>query len=213
MSTESAVTAGPRRLALVLAAHSAQSGAPPGIAAEAFARACLADSYEVVADLTDVSSGIVGAGSSLSELLWPGALLLSPGSTLSELVARVQDRYQQVVFVPGDVPDLPGLVLAKVFRALQRADVCVAPERVGAGLVAFGVRSPWPAWATTDVDLDTNPLHHLAELAPRPGRLARGPSWHRMRTATAVDRLDPGLEGWEVTRALLSGHSLSLDDS
>lgn len=211
MSSEPAAAVGPRRLALVVAAHSAEPGAPPGIAAEAFAAACLADSYEVVSDLTDVSSGIVGAGRSLAELLWPGALLLNPGPSLSGLVAEVQDRYEEVVFVAADVPDLPGLVLAKVFRALQRADVCVAPERGGGGVVAFGVRAPWPDWVTIDVDLDANPLGELAELAPVRGRLATAPDWHRMRTATAVDRLDPGLEGWEVTRALLSGRSLRVD--
>ena len=56
MSTESA----PRRVALVLARFSAAAATPPGIDPDTFATACLADAYEVLADLVDVGSGIAG---------------------------------------------------------------------------------------------------------------------------------------------------------
>ncbi|MEU0572030.1 hypothetical protein ABZ297_42435, partial [Nonomuraea sp. NPDC005983] len=55
-----------------------------------------------------------------------------------------------------------------------------------------------------DPDLDDPDL--VATLrAQAPGRrmVATGPGWHRLRTPDDLGRLDPGLEGWESTRALL----------
>jgi hypothetical protein len=34
--------------------------------------------------------------------------------------------------------------------------------------------------------------------------IATAPGWHRLRTPADLTRLDPGLEGWDNTRALLS---------
>ena len=209
MSTEPVATAEPRRLALVVAAHSAAAGAPPGVDPAAFSAACLADSYEVLSDLQAVTSGVIGRPSEVAEMLWPGAVLLPPTRRLRDVLDQVQGRFDEVVFVPGDVPDLPGLVVAKMFKALQRADICLCPERGrGGGLSALGVRVPWPSWAPVDLDLDFDPWEPLTALAPRRGALARGPNWHRLRMPTAIDRLDPGLEGWEMTRSLLAGRVL-----
>lgn len=198
----------PRRLALVLARHGAASGAPPGVSPAAFAEACLADTYEVLADLVQVVSGIAGDGPEVTELLWPGALQVPGDLDLRALAASLTGRYDELVVVPADVPDLPGLVLAKVFKALHRADVCVAAERGdGGGCVALGVRLPWPGWIDGGPvpDLDRDPSEQLRATAPRPDSLATVPGWHRMRTPLSVQRLDPGLEGWDLTRALLSG--------
>lgn len=224
------MTSEPRRLAVVLARHA--SVAPPGIDATAYTRAGLADTYEVLADLAEVRAGLVG-GADCAELLWPGDLHLedrSTGWTLHEIAqavaelapaeaagvhaggAVVAEPYEELVIVPADVPDLPGLVVAKLFKALQRADVCWAPERVshgGAGGAAVAVRLPWPSWVPDDLDLDVDEHPRLVSLAPRRSLVARGPDWHRLRTPGAVSRLDPGLEGWEMTRALLSGHALA----
>jgi hypothetical protein len=199
----------PRRLVVVVAAATAEGGAPPGVDPGAFAAACLADSYEVVADLVGVTSGIAGDGPVVADLLWPGARQLTGSRSVRELVAAVEPDFDEVVLVPADVPDLPGLVLAKVFKALQRADVCVAPERgSGGGCAALGLRLPWPTWLLGDLDLDHDPREALQSMAPQRGLVATAPDWHRMRTVTAVQRLDPGLEGWETTRALLSGRPL-----
>ncbi len=209
MSTE---TAAPRRLALVLADRSAARATPPGVDPAAFAAACLADSYEVLADLVGVAAGIVGDGDGFDDLLWPGDRRLPGHRTLRTLAAELGDDVDEVVFVPADVPDLPGLVIAKVFKALQRADVCVAPERgPDGGCVALGVRMPWPEWLPTDLqlDLDSDPRETLWSVAPRRSLVAAGPDWHRMRTPTSIQRLDPGLEGWEMTRSLLSGRVLT----
>ncbi|CAA9388209.1 MAG: hypothetical protein AVDCRST_MAG75-1409 [uncultured Propionibacteriaceae bacterium] len=201
MSTET------RRVALVLAQHAAV--APPGIDQAAYSRACLADTYEVLSDLEQVQAGIVGNAPVRAELLWPGDLGLSwPGSIrrLTEELAGIAD---QLVVVPADVPDLPGLMVAKVFKALQRAEVCCAPQRGdAAGCAAIGVQVPWPEWVSCDLDLDRANVDQLTVLAPRRSLAAVGPDWHRMRTAAAVGRLDPRLEGWEMTRALLSGQAM-----
>jgi hypothetical protein len=197
-----------RRLALVVARHHGRPGSPPGIDPDRFALACLSDSYEVLADLVGVTSGIAGDASDLEDLLWPGAVRL-PAVSCQELVALAGTEFDELVLVPADVPDLPGLVVAKVFKALQRAEVCVAPERGGAGCAAIGISTPWPAWLSGDLDLDTNPVERLQALAPSRTRVAVAPSWHRMRTPDAIQRLDPGLEGWELTRSLLSGAPVS----
>jgi Uncharacterized protein conserved in bacteria (DUF2064) len=112
----------------------------------------------------------------------------------------------EVVVLAGDAPDLPPLLVAKMFAAFDKADVAVCPCE-GGGLVALGVRLPTPGWLrAADVSLDTpDAVARLAAAAPRRRALAIGPGWRRMRRPEDTRRLDPGLEGWEATRALLSG--------
>ena len=197
------MTADRRRLVLVLAHHDAANAAPPGVDRAAFAAACLADTYEVAADLVGARSGLVGP-STLDDLLWPGSLRLDDAG-LPALLRACADVADEVVLVPADVPDLPGLVLAKQLKVLHRADVAVAPERDGPGCVALGFRLPVAAWVPlADLDLDLDPRSTLAAAAPSAGRVETTPDWHRLRGPAAVHRLDPALEGWEETRALLS---------
>jgi hypothetical protein len=35
--------------------------------------------------------------------------------------------------------------------------------------------------------------------------VAAAPAWHRIRTPLDLQRLDPALDGWDATRALLAG--------
>lgn len=192
-----------RRLVLVLARHDATGAAPPGVDAVAFARACLADTYEVASDLEGARSGVVGPPE-LDELLWPGSPRFDDLG-LPELLGRCAEVADEVVLVPADVPDLPGLVLAKQLKVLHRADVAVAPERGGPGCVALGFRLPVAAWVPlVDLDLDLDPRSLLGAAAPAAGLVESTPDWHRLRGPAAVHRLDPALEGWEETRALLS---------
>ena len=202
-----------RRLAVVVSGYSAASGAPPGVHPAAFAAACLADTYEVLAGLTDVAAGIVGPPE-VAEVLWPADRRWpADDQTLSALAAGLASEADEVVFVPADVPDLPELVIAKVFKALRHADLAVAPQRGGAGCVALGLRLPVAGWlAGSGLDLDENPIDALVPIAPRRSAYAVTPDWHRLRTPDAVHRLDPALEGWEETRALLSGLPLGATD-
>jgi hypothetical protein len=195
-----------RRLVLVLARLDASGAAPPGVDGAAFSRACLADVYEVAADLVGARSGLVGPPE-LDELLWPGSVRLDDAG-LPALLRSCAELADEVVLVPADVPDLPGLVLAKQLKVLHRADVAVAPERDGPGCVALGVRLPVADWVPVeDLDLDRDPRSTLRALAPAADLVVTTPDWHRLRGPTAVHRLDPDLEGWEETRALLSSRT------
>jgi hypothetical protein len=192
----------PRRLVVVLARHRAV--APPGVDAGELADAALADSYEVAADLVGVDATIAGPAR-VAELLYPGARVLPGEADLTALSAgAAADGYQQVVFLPADAPDLPGLVVAKMFKALQRAAVCVAPERWGRGCLALGATVPLADWVVLPSDLDTDPRPGLQARAPRRSQVVTTPDWHRLRTEQAVAGLDPALEGWEQTRLLLA---------
>ena len=111
-----------------------------------------------------------------------------------------------------DAPDLPPLLIGKLLRALGDAPASATPA-AGGGLVALAARLPLPDWLSAvleTVDLNTpDALSLLRAAAPRPGLVPTGPGWHRLRTPVDVALLDPGLEGWENTRALLAGDPLS----
>ena len=200
-----------RRVAIVLARYDASRAAPKGLDPAAFASACLLDSYEVVADLFGVTSGIAGP-LSVGEMLWPGALHLPADITVPAIARQLAGEADELVVVPADMPDLPGLVLAKLFKVLHRTEIAVAPERGGDGCAAIGVSLPLATWIPDDAfELDHNPADLLSTAAPRRSCYARAPAWHRLRTPADVARLDPGLEGWEETRALLAGRSLAAD--
>jgi hypothetical protein len=204
MSTELAAR---RRVAVVLARYDASAATPEGIDSDAFAAACLLDTYEVLADLIDVRSGIAGP-TSVAEMLWPGAMHLPPDITVATMARQLSEEADELVVVPGDVPDLPGLVLAKLFKVLHRSDIGIAPEHGGSGCAAIGVSLPLADWIPENAfDLDQNPFARLGAIAPRRSRCTLTPTWHRLRTPADVARLDYGLEGWEETRALLASHS------
>src|SRR5437868_9475251 len=105
----------------------------------------------------------------------------------------------QIAVVAADAPDLPPLLIGKMFRELGRALLAVCPAENG-GAVALAVTLPLPDWA--EPDLDTPDLV-TALRAQAPGRrmIATTPGWHRLRTPDDLARLDPGLEGWDNTRA------------
>jgi hypothetical protein len=208
MSTEQAAR---RRVAVVLARYDASRAAPVGVDSSVFAAACLLDSYEVVADLIGVTSGIAGPAS-VAEMLWPGALHLPDDITVPTMAGQLSEVADELVMLPADLPDLPGLVLAKLFKVLHRTDIAIAPERGGDGCAAIGLSLPLADWIPDDAfDLDHNPFERLSAAAPRRSRCTLGPAWHRLRTPADLRRLDPGLEGWEETRALLAGQSMTAD--
>jgi len=45
----------------------------------------------------------------------------------------------------------------------------------------------------------------LRKTAPQPGDVSSAPEWRRLRGPAELASLDPALEGWENTRALLGG--------
>jgi hypothetical protein len=142
----------------------------------------------------------------------------SPGVSPSGLVAQTLDALaglgaSQAAVLAADTPDLPPLLIGKLFRALgagRRAGVAVCPAD-GGGLVALASWLPAPGWlagvvpAPGAAELDLGDIaERLRTAAPSRGTVRSGPGWHRMRSPSDARRLDPGLEGWEATRELLS---------
>jgi hypothetical protein len=222
-----------RRVAVLLATPQADGAAPPGVPPLDYALALLEDTYEVLQGLAGVEAAVAVPAdepwrSEVRTRLWPGTPLLPlPGDTgpnpagrlLHELANAASvgvppqppgpeqgaPQATQVVLVAADAPDLPGLVLAKCFSALENTSVAAAPALRG-GLVALGCRLPVPDWLTAaGVGLDTEDApERLRAAAPRRS-LVLVPPWRRLRLPADIASLDPGLEGWEATRALLSG--------
>lgn len=112
--------------------------------------------------------------------------------------------YGQVAVIAGDAPDVPGLIIGKLLRPLTTKPVAVAPaEGDGPGLLGAAARLPVPEWLP-DLDLDGAVAAAVRAAAPRPGDLAVTPGWHRLRGPADLARLNPAIEGWDATRALLS---------
>ena len=199
------------RWVVVQSGYSAVS--PPGVDGADFADACLADSYEAIAGMSGIHAGLAGDSSALEEIRWPSdAVIDSDGRSALAVVRRlpIDDHDHpptELIMIPADVPDLPEMIIAKIAKALSRVDLALAPQNGGEGLAAAGVRLPWPAWLDRDLDLDHDPYEALSEIAPKRNLVVHTPGWHRIRSPESVHRLDPGLEGWDNVRLLLStGH-------
>ncbi|MFG2085387.1 hypothetical protein [Spirillospora sp. NPDC048824] len=207
------------RFAAVLSFPARRADVPPGIDPDEFRLAMLEDTYEVVAGLELVTSALVldpPDQPDAEAVTWPGTPIVREPTLAGAFAALHALGAGAAVLVAPDAPDLPPLLIGKLFRAVGSAPsaACQADGATGPdGLVALAARLPLPQWlaaALRDVDLDTpDALARLRAAAPRPGLVPQGPGWHRLRTAGDLRLLDPGLEGWENTRALLEGHPLS----
>jgi hypothetical protein len=182
--------------------------------------AMLEDVVDLVSDTPMVSAALAvtqGYEVEAEAVTWPGTLVVgvAAGTTVAAVLAKV--LAEVLVAVPGsdvtavavvaaDVPDLPTLLLGKLFSALagsRGAAVAVCPAENG-GLVAVAANVPFVGWlADLSVRLDDpDALARVRRTAP-PAGLSVGPGWRRVRNPRDVDRLDPGLEGWEATRSYL----------
>jgi hypothetical protein len=197
------------RRVVVLVVPDRGTWAPPGRDFEAWRLALAEDTYEVLAalDRVDVAVAVVGGSeTTLSEvraLTWPGTPVYAANPSRPVLDAvELAGPAAAVVAVSFDVPDLPGLLIGKLFRALSTADIAVTPAEDGT-LAAIGVNRPTAPWvAEATLTFDT-PLAELESRKPRRHAVAIGPGWHRLRSNADIARLDPGLEGWDATRSLL----------
>ncbi len=205
---------GVTRWVVVLADRAAAVAAPPGIDGREYALAMCEDVLELVADLSIVTAAVLCLDrgddrwlADVTALTWPGTVVEpapdpSPGAAvLGALALAERHGVDAAAVLAADAPDLPGLLLGKLFRALGAYEVAVSAAD-GGGLVALASRLPSPAWLTAELaSLDADPL--LA-MGSADGQVSVGPSWHRLRAPLDVRRLDPGLEGWDTTRSLLS---------
>ena len=201
---------GVTRWVVVLADRAAAVAAPPGVDGRAYALAMCEDVLELVADLSIVTAAVLCLSrgderwvDDVTGVTWPGTVVEQAlaGEPVREALALAHRHgVDAAAVLAGDAPDLPGLLLGKLFRALGSSEVVVSAAD-GGGLVALASRLPSPSWLAELVDLDSDAL---VAKGFGPERLAVGPSWHRLRAPADVRRLDPGLEGWAVTRSLLT---------
>lgn len=207
----------PRLVAAVLVPPegAAASSAPPGVPAGAWWRALVEDTVDVVTALSAVRPAVAVVGdaeaAAVKALLWPGtAVVRLPDVADAELLVATLDAVSALgadlgVVLAADAPDLPGLLVGKLFSALEDAPVSVSPAS-GGGLLGLAARLPVPEWLRqSGVGLDRpDAVDGLHASAPERGVVV-GPGWHRLRMPADIAHLDPRLEGWDATRALLSG--------
>ncbi|SDX97526.1 hypothetical protein SAMN05444365_101259 [Micromonospora pattaloongensis] len=194
--------------------------APPGTDPATWQAALAEDVVDLVATLNHVAPAIAAtaADRSLADAVaWPGMPVYElPPPTAgaagrvvptvgAAFAAAAADGYDQAAVVAADAPDVPGLILGKLLRPLTSRPVAVAPAEPDAarGLLGVAARLPAAEWLP-DLDLDADAAL-IRAAAPRPGDVAVTPGWRRLRGPADLATLDPRVEGWDTTRALLGG--------
>ncbi|GAB7050175.1 hypothetical protein [Catenuloplanes indicus] len=183
--------------------------APPGVELGKWRAALAEDVVDLLRGLAvvDAAIAVTAADRGLADgIRWPGM----PVYEVERLDARgifaaaSADGYEQAALVAGDAPNLPGLTVGKLLRPLSSRPVAVARADGGRGLVGVAANLPVPAWLP-DFDLEDGDPAVLRRAAERPEQVGAAPEWRRMRTPDDLHALDPAVEGWDVTRALLGG--------
>lgn len=201
----------PRRVVIVLLAPVRWH--PPGVDPAAWRAALAEDVVDLTATLSEVDAAIASATADdqlARGICWPGMPMYGlPAATVAEALAAAHTAgYDQAAVLAPDVPDLPGLLVGKLLRPLGSHPVAIAPAATpgdaDGGLVGVACRLPAPGWLA-GVDIDTGTVDEIRRAAPRPGDVAVTPAWRRLRGPAALAALDPAVEGWETTRALLTG--------
>jgi hypothetical protein len=197
----------PRRVVVVCL--SVPRWAPPGVEPGAWRLALAEDAVDLLTGMAelDAAVAVTAADRGLAEaVLWPGMRVYEvPALTVGEVFrAAAADGYQEAALIAPDAPDVPAMLIGKLLRPLSTRPVAVAPAS-GPGLLGVAARLPVPSWLP-DVDLDSD-LPSVAGAAPRAALVASVQGWHRLTGPSEFGRLDPALEGWEATRALLLGHA------
>jgi hypothetical protein len=162
----------------------------------------------VFAQLNEVDAAVAVTDATFARQVgWPGLRCyevpaLDPPTVFAAVAA---DGYDQAALLAGDAPDLPGMLIAKLLRPLTSHPVAAAPA-LGAdrGLLGLSAVLPAPPWLPA-TDLADLTAQIVRKHAPRAIDVAAGTGWHRLRGPADLARLDPGLEGWDATRALLTG--------
>jgi hypothetical protein len=182
---------------------------PPGVAPDAWRAALAEDVVDLIATLAEVTPAIaaVAADRPLAEsIAWPGMprYEVAVPTVNAVLAAAAAAGYDQAAVLAGDAADVPGLTVGKLLRPLTTRPVAVAPAAAGGGLLGVASRLPAPGWLV-EHDLDTGSAALLRRGAPTPGEIVSTPEWRRLRGPEDLASLNPAVEGWDTTRALLGG--------
>jgi hypothetical protein len=182
---------------------------PPGVELAAWRHALAEDVVDLLARLAQAEAAIACIPTDrdlAAAIAWPGMRIYEvPTATyLPVLAAAASDGYAQAAVVAADAADVPGMILGKLLSPLDSRPVAVAPGGPDNGLLGVAATLPPPAWLA-DHDLTTATPQLLRRTAPRPGDVTTTPPWRPLRGPAALATLDPALEGWENTRALLGG--------
>ena len=107
--------------------------APPGIDLDKWRHALAEDVVDLLATLNEVDPAIAAtpADRSLAEAVaWPSMQVYEVPSTTvnATFAAAAADGYEQAAVIAADAPDLPGLILGKLFRPLTTKTLAVAPN-------------------------------------------------------------------------------------
>jgi glycosyltransferase A (GT-A) superfamily protein (DUF2064 family) len=177
-------------------------------APESLAAAMLEDVVDLIAEMQQVEAALVATAQgepSARVAAWPAMpILRADGGVVAALTALEQYGATAAAVVASDVPDLPPLLVGKLFSALTTTPVAVCPSSDGS-LVALAATLAPPEWLG-DIDIDApDALAQLRTTAPARG-LHVGSGWHRVRSESDARELDQGLEGWEATRTWLTAH-------
>jgi hypothetical protein len=176
---------------------------------EAWRAALAEDVVDLLARLAQAEPAIAATPDDrklAEEIAWPGMRIYEvPSPTyLPVLKAAAGDGFDQAAIIAADAPDVPGMILGKLLRPLENKAVAVAPGGPAGGLLGLATSLPAPGWLA-DHDLDTASAQLLRRTAPEPGDVTSTADWRRLRGPADLATLDPALEGWENTRALLGG--------
>lgn len=199
------------RVVAVLAAASASLPAE-------LAAAMLEDVVDLVTDTPMVTPALAvaeGYAGAAQTVTWPGTLVVSVAADPSvvEVLAAVaaspvvEAEPLAVAVVAADVPNLPTLLLGKLFGALagpRGTAVAVCPA-AGGGLAAVAATMPLAGWLVDSaLRLDDPEALGILRRAAPDRQLSVCPGWRRVRQPGDVVHLDPGLEGWDATRTVLA---------
>lgn len=192
----------PRRV--VVAVLAPPVWVPPSIDPSRWRLALAEDVLDVLAGIVEAEPAIAAVDAATLDVGWPGLRRYSvPSLDIVSLYAAVAtDGFDQAVLLAGDAPDLPGMLIAKLLRPLTTRPLAAAPAHSPPGLLGLASRLPMPSWLPA-AGLDQITPQSLRRLAPEATDVAPAPGWHRLRGPDDLARLDPGLEGWDATRAVL----------
>jgi len=181
---------------------------PPGTDPAAWRAALAEDMVDLLATLSQVEPAIAASEADLPlarSIAWPDMPIhpLPELSVNAALAAVAAHGYDQAAVLAADAPDLPGLLIGKLLRPITTRPVAVAPAGGdGGGLLGVAAQLPASDWLPP-LNLAADP-QAVRAAAPHPEQVAVTPSWRRLRGPADLAALNPAIEGWETTRALLT---------